>query len=97
MADRNVNPQPSAPAYELEEPTLATARAALEGFFGQHTQDLWLTLLFDAGLTGAETDPKALHRLIAVMQVSHPIARLCARSLAVRVAVHDRLVRTEKR
>ncbi|MEU8238391.1 hypothetical protein AB0C07_09110 [Actinoplanes missouriensis] len=94
MADRNARPESSAPkaAYELEEPTLATARAALQGYFGPHTEDLWLTLLFDAGLTGDETGSRAVNRLIATMQASHPIARLCARSLAVRVAVYDRLV-----
>ncbi|WP_229068258.1 hypothetical protein [Actinoplanes sp. DH11] len=99
MAERNLDSEPSAPAasYELQEPTLATARTALEGFFGAHTDDLWLTLLFDAGLTGEETGTKALHRLIAVMQVGHPIARLCARSLAVRVAVYDRLVATGRK
>lgn len=98
MADRNVSPDPAVPqpTYELAEPTLATARAALEGFFGTRTEDLWLTLLFDAGLTGEETDIKALRRLISVMQVAHPIARLCARGLAVRVAVYDRLVNTDK-
>ena len=98
MADPNVGPEPSVAVatYELQEPTLATARAALEGFFGPHTEDLWLTLLFDAGLTGQETGHKALHRLIAVMQVGHPIARLCARSLSVRVAVYERLVSTAK-
>ncbi|BAL88136.1 hypothetical protein AMIS_29160 [Actinoplanes missouriensis 431] len=94
MADRNARPGSSAPtaAYELEKPSLATARAALQGYFGPHTEDLWLTLLFDAGLTGDETSLRAVSRLIATMQVSHPIARLCARSLAVRVAVYERLV-----
>ena len=98
MAERNLAPAPSTPTatHELAEPTLATARTALEGFFGPHTEDLWLTLLFDAGLTGQETGHKALHRLIAVMQVGHPIARLCARSLSVRVAVYERLVSTAK-
>ena len=81
--------------YSLFSGALAagdTARAALEGFFGPHTDDLWRTLLFDSGLTGEETDSRALRRLISTMQVAHPIARLCARSLAVRVAVYDRLV-----
>ena len=94
MADRNEGPKSFEPeaAHELQQPTLATARAALEGFFGPHTDDLWRTLLFDSGLTGEETDSRALRRLISTMQVAHPIARLCARSLAVRVAVYDRLV-----
>ncbi|MEU4621998.1 hypothetical protein AB0G04_18745 [Actinoplanes sp. NPDC023801] len=78
--------------YDLERPTLATARAALEGFYGPHTEDVWRTLLSRSGLTGDEGEPWALGRLISAMQGSDPITRLCARGLAVRAAVYERLV-----
>lgn len=94
MAEENARPddRPAAPTYELERPTLASARAALEGFYGPHTADIWRTLLFSSGLTGDESDPASLGRLIASMQVGEPLTRLCARSLTVRAAAHERLV-----
>ncbi|GAA2850862.1 hypothetical protein Acy02nite_34220 [Actinoplanes cyaneus] len=94
MAERNVRSEVSSAdnGYELQMPTLATARAALTGFYGPHAEDIWRTLLFSAGLTGEETDRTAFGRLISAMQVAEPMTRLCARGLAVRAAAYERLV-----
>jgi hypothetical protein len=85
---------PSA-GHDLERPTLATARAALEGFYGPHIEDIWRTLLARCGLTGDEGEPWAFGRLVSAMQSGEPITRLCARDLAVRAAVYQRLVEQE--
>ena len=79
--------------YRLARPTLPEARAALHGLYGPHTADIWQNLLFSAGLTGAETTPGSLDRLLAVMQTADPITRLCARGLQVRVAAYEQLAR----
>ncbi|MFC7529284.1 hypothetical protein [Actinoplanes sp. GCM10030250] len=94
MPENNPRPDVSSPgaAYEIEMPTLATARAALTGFYGPHADDVWRTLLFTCGLTGEETDRGSFSRLISSMQVAQPMTRLCARSLAVRAAAYERLV-----
>lgn len=94
MAENRAEPDvsPAGPAYRMEQPTLATARAALEGFYGPHAGDVWRTLLFSSGLTGNESDPTSLGRLISSMQAGEPMTRLCARSLAVRAAAYQRLV-----
>ena len=81
----------SAATYELQRPTLATARAALQGYYGPHSEGVWRTLLFAAGLTGDETESWAFGRLISSMQVAEPMTRLCARGLAVRAAAYERL------
>ena len=94
MAEQNARPGVSLPgaAYELQRPTLATARAALQGFYGPHSEDVWRTLLFSSGLTGDETDHAAFGRLITAMQAAAPLTRLCARGLSVRASVYERLV-----
>ncbi|WP_328474509.1 hypothetical protein OHA21_15365 [Actinoplanes sp. NBC_00393] len=79
------------PSYQLERPTLATARAALRSFYGPHTDDVWRTLIFSAGLSGDETDPASLRRLLAAMQGAAPLIQLCGRGLAIRLAAHERL------
>lgn len=84
-------------AYDLEMPTLATARAALTSYYGPHADDVWQTLLFSSGLTGQETDGAAFSRLISCMQVAAPMTRLCARSLTVRAAAYERLVKRHGR
>jgi hypothetical protein len=93
MADQTAKPDDS-PAYQLEKPTVATARAALQGYYGPHCDDLWHTLLARAGIRteAEESDPTAFGRLVSAMQVSEPMARLCARGLAVRGAAYERLV-----
>ena len=77
--------------HPLDAPTLALAHDALKGLYGPHTEDVWRTLLFNAGLTGAETDVKSFGRLVAAMQQSDPVTRLCARGLALRSAAYTRL------
>ncbi|WP_433788638.1 hypothetical protein [Actinoplanes sp. CA-252034] len=98
MAQQNARPGVSPPdaVYELQMPTLATARAALNGFYGPHSEDVWRTLLFASGLTGQETDAAAFRRLISAMQVAEPMTRLCARGLTVRAAAYERLVEPMK-
>jgi hypothetical protein len=98
MAQQDVRPDvsPPDPVYELQVPTLATAREALNGFYGPHSEAVWRTLLFASGLTGEETDRGALGRLISAMQVAEPMTRLCARGLAVRAAAYERLVEPMK-
>lgn len=84
---------PSTGNYQLARPTMPDAYAALHGLYGPHTEDIWRNLLFGAGLTGGETDPSALDRLLAVMQQAEPITRLCARGLQVRVTAYQQLAR----
>lgn len=75
-------------ASQVDPPTLADARTALERIYGPHTENVWLTLLHHANLSGSETDTWAIDRLLSVMIVGDPMARLCARGLEVRVATH---------
>ncbi|WP_433301990.1 hypothetical protein ACQP2F_07720 [Actinoplanes sp. CA-030573] len=80
--------------HPLEAPTLASAHAALERLYGPHTEDIWRTLLFSAGLTGEETGDAAFVRIVVTMQAADPITRLCGRALAVRAAAFARLSRS---
>ena len=77
--------------YELEQPTLAEARAALQRLYGPHTGDIWQNLLARTGLLGTETDPVSFDRLVTAMNSADPITRLCGRSLGIRAAAHRRL------
>lgn len=77
--------------HPLEAPTLASAHAALERLYGPHTEDIWRTLLFAAGLTGEETDPAAFGRIVVTMQAAEPVTRMCGRALAIRAAAFTRL------
>jgi len=81
--------------YRLARPTLQDAYAALRGLYGPHTDDAWQTLLFSAGLTGQETAPSALDRIVVAMQGAHPLIQLCGRSLRVRVAAYESLARAQ--
>ncbi|MET0425073.1 MAG: hypothetical protein ABW046_14405 [Actinoplanes sp.] len=77
---------PEPPQHQLPSaPTLDEARIALTRIYGPHTEALWRTLLHHANLTGQETDSWAIDRLLSVMHVAEPMARLCARGLEVRV------------
>lgn len=78
-------------AYRLAQPTLDDARAAVHSLYGPHTDDIWQTLLFRAGLTGTETSPAALERLLGVMHTAEPIIRLCARGLDIRLSAYRSL------
>ncbi|MEU8819340.1 hypothetical protein [Actinoplanes sp. NPDC048796] len=84
---------PETGPYRLARPTLEEAHRALHGMYGPHSEDIWRTLLFAAGLTGAETSAAALDRVLAVMTTAEPLIRLCARGLQVRIAAYDQLAR----
>ncbi|MEV4347665.1 hypothetical protein AB0J83_24685 [Actinoplanes sp. NPDC049596] len=77
--------------YRMTRPTLPEAHCALHGMYGPHTEDIWRTLLFTAGLRGDESSPAALDRLLAVMATAEPLIRLCARGLQVRIATYQHL------
>jgi hypothetical protein len=79
--------------YRMIRPTLPEAHGALHGMYGPHTEDIWRTLLFTAGLRGDETTPAALDRLLAVMTTAEPLIRLCARGLQVRITAYEHLAR----
>jgi hypothetical protein len=79
--------------YCLTRPTLHEAHSALRSLYGPHTDDLWQTLLFSAGLTGEETASSALDRLLVAMQAAPPLVQLCGRGLRVRVAAYESLAR----
>ncbi|GIM89022.1 hypothetical protein [Paractinoplanes toevensis] len=77
--------------HPVEAPTLASAHEALRRLYGPHTEDLWKTLLFSAGLTGAETDPGSFGRMVVSMQAAGGVTGQCGRSLAMRAAAYQRL------
>ncbi|MER7282760.1 hypothetical protein ABT369_50875 [Dactylosporangium sp. NPDC000244] len=77
--------------YEMSRPDLAEARESLHRLYGAGTEQLWSDLLRQAQLTGRETDPAALERLIAAMLAADPVTALCGRSLAIRAATFVRL------
>jgi hypothetical protein len=61
----------------------------LAEIYAEGADEVWTRMLRRAGLSGRETDPEALDRLIEVMKAADPITALCARSLAIRVASFD--------
>jgi hypothetical protein len=77
--------------YRLVRPTLHEAYSALYGLYGPHTDDVWRTLLSSANLTGEETTPSALDRLIGAMQRASPMIQLCGGGLRVRVVAYEQL------
>ncbi|GIF01385.1 hypothetical protein [Paractinoplanes rishiriensis] len=81
----------AAASRQLEKPTLADARTALERLYGPHLNDVWASLLVRAGLTGEENDLNSFHRLVTCMCAGEPITRICGRSLEIRAATYSRL------
>jgi hypothetical protein len=81
----------AAASRQLEKPTLADARTALERLYGPHLNDIWASLLLRAGLTGEENDLNSFHRLVTCMCAGEPITRICGRSLEIRAATYHRL------
>jgi hypothetical protein len=77
--------------YPLDAPTLESAHVALRRLYGPHSEDLWQTLLFSAGLTGTETDPAAFRRMATSMLAAGGVTQLCGRALAVRADAFTRL------
>ncbi|MEU4244603.1 hypothetical protein [Actinoplanes sp. NPDC026619] len=77
--------------YPVEAPTLESAHDALRRLYGPHSEDLWQTLLFSAGLTGNETDQGSFGRMVVSMQAADGVTQLCGRSLAMRADAFKRL------
>ncbi|MFI5908551.1 hypothetical protein [Dactylosporangium sp. NPDC051541] len=77
--------------YEMSRPDLAEARDSLHRLYGAGTEPLWADLLRTAQLSGRETDPESLDRLVAAMLAADPVTALCGRSLAIRAATFVRL------
>jgi hypothetical protein len=77
--------------HPVEAPTLESAHEALRRLYGPHTEDLWKTLLFSAGLTGDETDQGSFGRMVVSMQAASGVTSMCGRALAVRQATFMRL------
>lgn len=77
--------------YHLDRPDIAEAREAVHRLYGSDAPQLWSTLLSRAGLTGRETDPGSLDRLLTVMTDTDPVTALCARSLKIRADTHTHL------
>jgi hypothetical protein len=77
--------------YGVRRPDLAEAREALRRLYGADAGTIWADLMSRTGLTGNETDPAALTRLIEAMTAADPILSLCARSLHIRQATHTHL------
>lgn len=75
--------------YGLPRPDLDEAHLALAEVYAEITDRVWHQLLRSAGLSGRETDPESLDRLIDAMKDCDPITALCGRSLAIRVASFD--------
>ena len=80
--------------YPVQAPTLESAHEALRRLYGPHTEDLWKTLLFAAGLTGDETDAGSFGRMVVTMQAADGVTALCGRALAVRQDTFKRLAGT---
>jgi hypothetical protein len=77
--------------YDLSRPDLSEARESLHRLYGAETGQLWNDLLRSAQLTGRETDPASLDKLVAAMLAADPVTALCGRSIAIRAATFTRL------
>jgi hypothetical protein len=75
--------------YGLPRPDLDEAHMALAEIYAEVTDQIWHQLLAEAGLTGRETDPDALDKVLEAMKTADPITQLCGRSLAIRLASFD--------
>jgi hypothetical protein len=85
------HPPPGATSgpYGLPRPDLDEAHHALAEIYAEITDRIWHQLLRETRLTGRETDPDALDRVIEAMKAGDPITALCGRSLEIRVAAFD--------
>ncbi|WP_035858756.1 hypothetical protein [Cryptosporangium arvum] len=82
-------PGASSGPYGLPRPDLDEAHLALAEIYAEITDRIWTQILNETGLSGRETDPDALDRVIDAMKSSDPITALCGRSLEIRVAAFD--------
>jgi hypothetical protein len=78
-------------SYNLRQPDLEEARAAIHQLYGADGPRMWNTLTTGAGLTGDETDLASLDRLLTAMFAHDPVTALCARAIQIRVDTHRRL------
>ena len=89
-------PAAGAAAYGLAAVVVADARQALGRVLGDRADEEWSLLSDRAGVTGAETDPEAVDRVIRAMQAwPDPVVALCGRSLLIRVSSHRHLSATQ--
>ncbi|WP_157018177.1 hypothetical protein [Cryptosporangium arvum] len=75
----------------MTRPDLAEARRAVERIYGPQASRIWAELLSAARLSGTETEPGAIERLLDVMRSAAPVTALCGEALAIRLASYDRL------
>ena len=80
-------------------PTIADLHTAVQRVYPGDGDRVWATLLATAGLTGQETTPQALHRLIDTATAGDPVLSLVACAQIIRVrsfeylsAIHDIVV-----
>jgi hypothetical protein len=78
-------------AFGLEYPTFSDAHQALRQVYEDWADQLWPTLLQEAGLSGHEADRRAVRTLIETMVQRDSVTRLIGRSLLIRAISHDRL------
>lgn len=81
----------TADPYHMTRPDLAEAKAAVHRLYGYRADDMWQTLLGQAGLTGAESGPAAVERLAETMIATDPVLALCGRSLVIRYRTYEYL------
>ena len=78
-------------SYELRRPDLNETREAICQLYGPNGTQMWRTLIARARLTGTETDPASLDRLLAAMREHDPVTALCAHAIQLRIETHTRL------
>lgn len=99
MGDPAARPvrQAAGNAYGLAPVVVSDARQALVRVLGDAAEEVWAALAARAGVTGSETEPQAVDRVIHAMQSSaEPVLVLCGRSLQIRVSSHRHLTATQR-
>jgi hypothetical protein len=83
------------PAYGLQRPDLAEARAAIERVYGAAAATVWADVVRRAGLDGTTRGDDDLERVIDAMRRSDdPVIHLCAQALSIRHASYRHLAST---
>ncbi|MEU4245648.1 hypothetical protein [Actinoplanes sp. NPDC026619] len=83
--------QDQARPYGLSRPTMSDAREAVHRVHGDSGPRAWAEALQAAGLSGEETAPEALDRLLAVLAAGDEVSQLCGHALQIRAAMHTHL------
>ena len=78
--------------YHMQRPDLAEAEAAVYRLYGHESAGRWQSLLAAARLTGHETEPDAVERVVEVMLAADPVTALCGRGLAIRIRTYEYLL-----